>query len=81
MDRLIDIVTKIEERLRWKRDNTVLLSFYVTEQEIVKLSGIYIIKREPQDRISFKRRDGLKPFIRDNEIFVRRRNGNKKRSN
>ena len=84
MDRLMVILDEIERRLRWKRNKTtvgITVPFYVTSKEEKILSNVYTITREPQDRINFKRRKGLKAFIRDNEILVRRNNGDKKRKN
>lgn len=84
MDRLALIVDEVERRLKWKRDKTtvgITIPFYVTKQEIETLSCVYIIARDPFERTNFKRRKGRKPFIKDNEIWIRRTHGNKKRKN
>jgi len=77
------IVDEVEKRLKWNRNKItvgITVPFYVTRQEEETLSCIYTITREPQDRINFKRKNGLKAFIRDNEIWIRRNHGNKKRN-
>jgi len=84
VDRLMLIVDEVEKQLRWKRNKTtvgITVPFYVTTKEEEILSNVYTITREPQDRINFKRRNGLSAFIRDNEIWIRRNHGNKKRRN
>ena len=81
VDRLTAIVKEIEKRLGWKRDKSTTVDFYVTPQEEEILSKAYIVTREPQEHINFKRRKGLKAFIKDNEVWVRRNHGNKERKN
>ncbi len=81
VDRLTAIVKEIEKRLGWKRDKSTTVDFYVTTEEEETLSKAYIVTREPQEHINFKRRKGLKAFIKDNEVRVRRNHGNKKRKN
>lgn len=81
VDRLTAIVKEVEKRFRWKRDTSTTVDFYVTPQEEEILSNVYIITREPQEHINFKRRKGLKAFIKDNEVWVRRNHGNKERKN
>jgi hypothetical protein len=78
MERLVEIVKEVEKQLRWKRNHTVTVSFYITNEEEVILSRVYRITREPMDYITFERRKGYRAFIRNNEVLVRRENGNKK---
>ena len=83
VDRLVLIVNEVEKRFRWKRDKTtvgITVPFYVTIKEEEVLSNAYIIIRRSHDRIDFKKRKGLEAFVKDNEIWVRRNCGNKKRN-
>ena len=55
-DRVKKIIKEVERRLRWKREKSVSVDFYVTRKEEEILSRWYIIERDFQDRVNFKKR-------------------------